>query len=141
MSSAEMTSNKPYLIRAMYEWINDNDLTPYILVFADYPGLHVPEASIKDGQVVLNIAYRAVESLEISNTEITFQARFSGVSFPVYIPVSAVLAIYAQENGQGTMFNLETTESEAEAEESVDNKLKDEQTDTKKKKPSLRVIK
>ena len=98
-----MSSNRPYLLRALYEWINDNNLTPYILADATYPGVLVPKSSIKDGKVVLNIAMRAVASLELGNDAISFSARFSGASQSLYIPVQAIIAIYAQETGQGMM--------------------------------------
>lgn len=96
-----MTSNRPYLIRAVYEWINDNGMTPYLLVDAAYPGVVVPAQSIKDGRVVLNVAARAVTQLSLGDQEIHFLARFGGVSQSVRVPVAAVQAVYAQESGQG----------------------------------------
>ena len=96
-----MTSNRPYLIRAVYEWINDNGMTPYLLVDAAYPGIMVPVQAIKDGRVVLNVAARAVTQLSLGDQEIHFLARFGGVSQSVRVPVSAVQAVYAQESGQG----------------------------------------
>jgi len=96
-----MTSNRPYLLRAMYEWINDNGMTPYILVDAAHPGVMVPPQAVKDGRVVLNIAARAVSQLSLGDAEIQFMARFGGVSQPVRVPIGAVQAIYAQESGQG----------------------------------------
>lgn len=102
--SVSMTSNRPYLLRAIYDWISDNDLTPYILVDAGFAGVRVPPQVIKNGQVVLNLAMRAVASLDLGNDWISFQARFSGISQTIQIPVQAVLALYAQENGQGMMF-------------------------------------
>ena len=99
-----MTSNRPYLLRAIYDWISDNELTPYILVDATFAGVRVPPQVIKNGQVVLNLAMRAVANLDLGNDWISFQARFSGVSQSIQIPVLAVLALYAQENGQGMMF-------------------------------------
>ena len=104
---AAMSSNRPYLLRALYEWINDNGLTPYILVDATNPAVRVPPGAAKDGKVVLNIASRAVTQFEISNERIRFLARFGGVSQAVEIPMAGVLAIYAQENGQGMMFPAE----------------------------------
>jgi stringent starvation protein B len=101
---AAMSSNRPYLLRALYEWINDNGLTPYILVDATNPAVRVPPGAAKDGKVVLNIAARAVTQFEITNERIHFLARFGGVSQQVDVPLPAVLAIYAQENGQGMMF-------------------------------------
>lgn len=96
-----MTSNRPYLLRAMHEWIVDNGMTPYLLVDADHDGLQVPPGTVKDGRVVLNIASRAVAHLLLGNAEVSFMARFGGVGHSVVVPVSAVLAVYAQETGQG----------------------------------------
>jgi stringent starvation protein B len=104
MNPATMTSNRPYLLRAMYEWIADNGMTPYILVDAAAPGVIVPKSAIKDGRVVLNVAARAVAQLELGKDRVRFMARFAGVSQLVEAPMAAVLAIYAQENGQGMMF-------------------------------------
>jgi stringent starvation protein B len=98
-----MTSNRPYLLRALYEWIGDNGMTPYLLVDAGREGVQVPASAIKDGRVVLNIAARAVAQLELGSREVRFKARFGGVSQTVQVPVPAVLAIYAQETGQGMM--------------------------------------
>ena len=99
-----MTSNRPYLLRAVYDWISDNGLTPYLLIDATGEGVRVPPQVVKNGQVVLNIAMRAVANLELGNDWIGFSARFSGVSHALRIPVGSVLALYAQENGQGMMF-------------------------------------
>ncbi len=99
-----MSSNRPYLLRAIYDWISDNNLTPYVLVDAGFDGVRVPPQVIKNGQVVLNLAMRAVANLDLGNEWISFQARFSGASQAIHIPVQAVLALYAQENGQGMMF-------------------------------------
>ena len=101
--SAAMTSNRPYLIRAMHEWIGDNGMTPYLLVDAGFPGVIVPQHAVKDGRVVLNVAPRAVAQLDLGNQFIRFMARFSGVSQSVELPIAAVQAIYAQETGQGMM--------------------------------------
>lgn len=111
--SAGMTSNRPYLLRAIYDWISDNGLTPYVLVDAGQPGVRVPAHVVKNGQVVLNLAMRAVANLDLGNDRISFQARFSGVSQSIVIPVQAVLALYAQENGQGMMFPADENDSPA----------------------------
>ncbi len=103
-----MTSNRPYLIRAVYEWINDNGMTPYLLVDAAFPGVLVPVQAITDGRVVLNIAARAVTQLSLGDQEIHFLARFGGVSQSVRVPVAAVQAVYAQESGQGMALPEET---------------------------------
>jgi len=107
VSTPAMTSNRPYLLRAMFDWINDNGMTPYILVDAGIAGVIVPQTAVKDGRIVLSIAPRAVARLDIGNERITFLARFGGVSHGIEVPVHAVLAIYAQENGQGMMFPAE----------------------------------
>ncbi len=98
-----MTSNRPYLLRALNEWICDNGMTPYLLVDAVRDGVRVPPGTVKDGRVVLNIAPRAVSQLAMDNHEVRFLARFGGVSQSVVVPMPAVLAIYAQETGQGMM--------------------------------------
>ena len=98
-----MSSNRPYLLRALYEWIGDNDMTPHLLVDATQDGVQVPKAAVKDGRVVLNIAARAVAGLDMGNRELRFKARFGGVSQSVIVPMAAILAIYAQETGQGMM--------------------------------------
>ena len=103
-----MTSNRPYLLRALYEWIGDNQMTPHLLVDASRDGVQVPASAVKDGRVVLNVAARAVSQLDLGNREIRFLARFGGVSQTVIVPVSAVLAIYAQETGQGMMLPDDT---------------------------------
>jgi stringent starvation protein B len=103
----EMTSNRPYLLRALYEWIGDNQMTPHILVDADVPGVAVPEQAIQKGKVILNIDAAAVRDLNMGNRFLTFNARFSGRQFEVTVPVDAVLAIYSKENGQGMMFAQE----------------------------------
>jgi len=100
-----VTSNRPYLIRAINEWLIDNQLTPHLLVNADAEGVEVPQNFIQDGKIVLNIGPHAVEGLRVTNEEVTFLARFSGVSQLISFPVSAVLAVYARENGRGMMFN------------------------------------
>jgi stringent starvation protein B len=104
-----MSSNRPYLLRALYEWIGDNQMTPHLLVDANRDGVQVPSSAVKDGRVVLNVAARAVSQLDLGNREIRFLARFGGVSQTVIVPVSAVLAIYAQETGQGMMLPDDTS--------------------------------
>ncbi|KGT84725.1 peptidase, partial [Xanthomonas vasicola] len=96
-----MTSHRPYLLRALVEWINDNGMTPHVLVDAGLPGVQVPASAVKDGRVVLNIAERAVVGLQVDNESVSFTARFGGVSHPVMVPMAAVLAVYARETGQG----------------------------------------
>lgn len=98
-----MTSNRPYLLRALYQWIGDNSMTPHLLVDATCDGVQVPASTVKEGRVVLNIAMRAVANLDLGNRDVRFKARFGGVSQSVVVPMAAILAIYAQETGQGMM--------------------------------------
>lgn len=102
-----MLSNKPYFIRALYEWIVDSECTPYLLIDATKPRADVPEEYVEDGQIVLDISPSAITELHISNRDITFVARFSGVRRDIYVPINAVLAIYAMENEQGMFFDDE----------------------------------
>lgn len=102
-----MTPRRPYLLRAFYEWLVDNELTPHLVVEADLPGVRVPTQFVQDGQIILNVAPRAVGNLEMSNEAVTFNARFGGTPHSVIVPVYAIQAIYARENGAGTMFEPE----------------------------------
>jgi stringent starvation protein B len=102
-----MISTRPYLIRAFYEWIVDSDCTPHIVVNAELPDVDVPRGYVEGGQIVLNIAMPAVQNLALNNEAVSFQARFGGVAHEIYVPVKAVLAIYARENGRGMVFSEE----------------------------------
>ena len=103
----DMTSNRPYLLRALYEWIGDNHMTPHILVDAGAPGVDVPEQAVQKGKVILNIDEAAVRELQLGNEWVTFSARFSGRQFDVSVPVDAVLGIYSKEKGRGVLFAQE----------------------------------
>lgn len=98
-------STKPYLLRALYEWCTDNGYTPYIAVWVDEQ-THVPREHVKDGEIVLNVSATATGGLTMANDYIQFNARFSGVSRDIVVPVDNVLAIYARENGQGMAFDV-----------------------------------
>ena len=100
-----MSSLKPYLIRAIYDWIVDNSYTPYLLVNAQAEGAVVPQAFVQDGRIVLNLRPQAVQGLVIGNDDIAFSARFGVKPMQVYVPIKAVLALYAQENGRGMVFD------------------------------------
>ncbi|MDX1320909.1 MAG: ClpXP protease specificity-enhancing factor [Oceanospirillum sp.] len=140
-----MSSSRPYLIRALYEWLADNDLTPYLAVDATIENVMVPSQHIQDGQIVLNIAMSAVRELDISNEAVTFSARFGGVPQQVYVPVAAVLAIYAKENGQGMAFGHEPElpDPEPKGPVAVDAEPEPvkEEKESESKRPSLRVVK
>ena len=109
---SQLTPRRPYLLRAFYEWLLDNQLTPHLVVDVTLPGVQVPMEYARDGQIVLNIAPRAVGNLELANDEVRFNARFGGVPRQVSVPLAAVLAIYARENGAGTMFEPESAYDE-----------------------------
>ena len=99
-----MTSNKPYLGRAFFDWIVDNDCTPHVVVNAMAVGVEVPQVYVSDGQVVLNLAPRAVTAFNLDNEAISFNTRFGGVPTDIYVPIDAVIGIYARENGEGMAF-------------------------------------
>jgi len=112
MDVSQLTPRRPYLLRAFYEWLLDNQLTPHLVVDVTLPGVRVPMEYARDGQIVLNIAPRAVGNLELANDGVSFNARFGGVPRQVEVPLAAVLAIYARENGAGTMFEPEAAYDE-----------------------------
>ena len=132
-----MTPNQPYLLRAFYEWIVDNDLTPYLVVNANYPGTQVPQEHVQAGQIVLNISPSSTGKLVLGNYEVTFDARFGGVARSLVVPCKAVLAIYAKENGAGTVF---TPEDDVDSDEFVEQ-TEASATPAKKGKPTLTVVK
>jgi stringent starvation protein B len=101
----KMNSSRPYLMRAIYEWIVDNQMTPYLLVNAEHPQVQVPVEHVNNGKIILNIAPEAVQNLDMAGTEVNFNARFGGKPMHVCVPIAAALAIYARENGRGMVFN------------------------------------
>lgn len=108
-----MKSSRPYLARALYEWLLDNELTPYFVVDATLPGVEVPRQFVQNGQIVLNAAPTAVRDLFMENQAIGFNARFGGQPMQVMIPTPALIAIYAKENGAGMVFGHEPDLSDA----------------------------
>lgn len=108
-----MTSNRPYLIRALYEWLVDNGQTPYFLLDAGHADAVVPRDFVEDGRIVLNLSPNAVRDLDLGNEWIRFNARFSGTAMDVIFPPDAVLGVYSRENGQGMLFpDVETGEDQ-----------------------------
>jgi stringent starvation protein B len=105
-----MTSSRPYLIRAIHEWIVDNFMTPYLLVDVESDGVDVPRQHGQNGKIVLNVSPQAIDGLMLGNEAVAFRARFGGISTEVYVPVDAVLAIYAKENGRGMVFTEDEDE-------------------------------
>ena len=130
--SEVMTPNRPYLIRAIWQWITDNGLTPYILVDAGAKQVQVPKQFVEDGRIVLNISASAVLDLNMDNEFVSFNARFSGAAMDVFVPVSSVLGIYARENGQGMLF----PENEAEP-----TPPEPEEPEPTSPRPSLKLVK
>ena len=105
MDGSPSKSKRPYLVRAMHEWMADNGNTPHIVIDASIDGVSVPTEHIKDGKIILNISQSAAHNLKLSNSSVSFRARFSGVPFDVWVPISSVLGIYAKETGQGMIFS------------------------------------
>lgn len=146
---AEFITTKPYMIRAIHEWCVDNGLTPHLLVVVDSQ-TRVPMAYVKDGEIVLNLNYTATKDLHIDNEQITFSARFGGVSQNLYVPMSAVKGIFARENGQGMFFEVEVTPPESsktlknissDAPENGSEQASGEIKAINSKKPTLTIVK
>lgn len=148
----KLSPKRPYLLRAHYDWLVDNRLTPYLVVDATYYGVVVPQEYVKDGQIVLNLSANATGNLLLVNDHIQFSARFRGIPQDIYIPMGAVLAIYARENGDGIMFEPEKVYEELDHanqdqplgfEQAVDKAQSIEKTKTteKKSKSHLRIVK
>jgi len=130
-----MTNSRPYLLRAIYDWIVDNGLTPYLLVNATVDKVEVPTEFVANGKIILNIAPAAVKELEITNNELHFNARFSGQPKYVYVPVQAAMAIYAKENGRGMVFTEEDDFPPGPEAGGSDS------SSAKSRQPNLRVVK
>ena len=139
-----MRSRRPYLLRAMYEWMVDSGQTPHILVDARQAGVVVPAASVHEGRIVLNVGPNATQRLSLGNETVEFDARFGGVPQHVVVPVRAVLAVYAREDGEGMMFGLEDEPTAAGAAERAPSGAGPERPDPdqpRKRRPTLKVIK
>lgn len=139
MNDTGMSPNRPYIIRALYEWITDNRLTPHVLIDSNVEGVEVPERAIQQGKVILNIDPGAVENLDLGNDWLNFNTRFAGVRESVRLPVEAVIAVYARENGQGMMF-AQDEELEADSKISIESDMNDN-GETPPRKPHLTLIK
>lgn len=146
MSQPSITSSRPYLIRAIHEWLSDNGLTPQLIVNAAYPGVRVPQEHVSDGLIVLNVSMSAVGALHMGNDVIEFAARFSGRSRDIHIPVEAVLGLHARENSIGMSFPREEGGAEAADEKGENDGGGDEPTPSpggggSASRPALRVVK
>jgi stringent starvation protein B len=133
MSEVSMTPSRPYLIRALYDWIVDNGMTPYVLVNAEDDQVVVPRQFVEGGKIVLNINPSAVQNLQLGNELVEMDARFSGSPMHISIPVMSVLAIYARENGKGMVFTEEDNNDEPPSGTGSGGDAK--------KRPKLRVVK
>ena len=132
-----MSSSRPYLIRAIYDWVIDNNFTPYLLVNAENEHAIIPKEYVEDGKIVLNINPSAISDLQLGNDYIMFNARFSGKAMEVSVPIAAVLAIYARENGQGMMFDENNNDLPPTPPENTTPPDKSK----KSQKPQLKVVK
>ena len=110
-------SRRPYLLRAMHEWISDSGYTPHVIVDATQNGVEVPAAYVKDGKIVLNLSTTATQRLQLRNDWIEFDARFAGVVHHVRVPLTAVLGVYARETGEGMIFSESESEPPPESPE------------------------
>jgi stringent starvation protein B len=126
-------SKRPYLIRAMHEWMGDNGHTPHIVVDASVDGVNVPQEHVKDGKIILNISDTAAHNLKLNNAAVSFRARFSGVPFDVWVPMKSVLGIYARETGQGMIFSHDS--------EPVDEEVSEPEVENTRSRPHLKVVK
>lgn len=137
-----MKSSRPYLVRALYEWIVDNDCTPHLLVNAEFAGVQVPAGFASDGQIVLNVSPNAVRHLHMDNDAVSFEGRFGGVPQSLYIPAAAVMAIYARENGQGMVFDVEPPLADDDELDGPDDQgPPDDEPPRPSGRPSLKVVK
>ncbi len=135
-----MTPSKPYLIRAIYDWLVDNNLTPYIVVDTSNKDVQVPNDHVEDGKIILNISPNACRGLHLENDRIVFSARFSGVVKQLYFPPSTVQAIYAKENGRGMVFSDDDDTTGGDEPSNISSPAKPSAT-TRKGRPNLKVIK
>lgn len=135
-----MLASRPYLLQALYDWIVDSNCTPHILVNALHEGVEVPQEHVKDGQIVLNVAPSAVQYFSMQDGAVVFSARFGGVARSIYVPIAAVLGVYARENGRGMMFDPE--EFPEPPPRPVDTQQGGDDGDvSSKKRPALKVVK
>ncbi len=141
-----MTFRRPYIVRALYEWILDNDCTPYILVNALADHVEVPQQFVKNGQIVLNVSPVAVVDLLLTNEAVQFNGRFGGMPMDIFVPMAAVMGVYAKESGEGMMFDMDEEPRPDPSSPSgpgtgVSSKNRKTNAAQENKKPGLRVVK
>jgi len=127
--TSDVGSKRPYLLRAMHEWMSDNGLTPHVVVDVNFPRANLPSEHVKDERIILNVSYQATEDLTLSNDQLDFEARFSGQPRRITVPIENVLGIYARETGQGMIFTDDEPDDETPPDDDGDDK------------PRLRVVK
>jgi len=137
VSRPALPPKRPYLLRALHQWMIDNSQTPHLVVDAAYPGIAVPEGHVQDGRITLNLSYSATSNLAMGNDEISFDARFGGAARRVFIPMPAVLGIYARESGEGLVFPPD----EYTATDSAPTELEPDPAVPPPRRPSLKVVK
>jgi len=138
-----MTPSRPYLLRALYNWILDNGMTPHIVIDANYKGVVVPREHVEDGQIILSVAPESVHAMEMKNHYIAFAARFSGVSRDIYLPIMSITAIYAEENRKGMVFAEEVYDQESNSNTNShknDNKNTTSVKKLKTSRPALKIV-
>lgn len=136
-----MNSSRPYLLRAFFEWILDNDLTPYLVVKADVEGVFVPKEYVEEGRIILNISPDAVKNLLITNDHLEFNARFGGVAQDIYAPMHAITAVYAKENGRGMVFKDDDDDDEDGGDGGGGGHTSSKNKSSKTGKPTLTIVK
>lgn len=141
--TTSITPTRPYMVRALYQWIEDNEFTPYLMVDATAENVQVPTEHVQDGRIVLNIASRATGNMSMENDYINFSARFGGVSQEIWVPLTAVMGIYAKENSQGMFFDSKEYDNYEPEEETTTAKKSSSATPKPKRdnKAGLKVLK
>jgi stringent starvation protein B len=138
MADTPVRSRRPYLLRAMHEWISDSNQTPHVVVDASMEGVEVPRQYVQGGKIILNVSSNATSMLSLGNEVVRFRARFGAATYDVSVPIAAVLGIYARETGQGMIFSEADTPPQPPTPPSEPAPVP---TDTKRSKPTLKVIK
>ena len=139
-----LPSNRPYFVRAIYDWLTDNAQTPYLVVDAEYEDVYIPQYLVENGKIVLNISMSAVRELELGNEAVTFSARFNGRAMDIYIPIDAVLGLVSREHGDGMFFRAkeaETTEEDAPEDPPPATLAPEPNKLRKKGRPRLKIVK
>jgi stringent starvation protein B len=138
MADTPVRSRRPYLLRAMHEWISDSNQTPHVVVDASMEGVEVPRQYVQGGKIILNVSSNATSMLSLGNEVVRFRARFGAATYDVSVPIAAVLGIYARETGQGMIFSEADTPPQPPTPPSEPAPVP---TETKRSKPTLKVIK